>query len=475
MQIELRQQLGLRQQLVMTPQLQLAIKLLQLSRLELEEHVRQEMVENPVLEEAPAAAAEDGDGQEEAPAAAAPEPATAETPPARTSDADIDRFLQNHAAEPPRMPRPERPEEYPQDHDERYAVRNTLVDHVEWQVKMGEFSDQERQLALMIVGNIDRDGYFREPPLEDLAVEVGLDAEDAEALLETIQEMDPPGIAARDLRECLLAQARVFGLEPAIVRMIDKHLPDIEKRNYAAIARAVDLDIEDVYAAAQIVATLEPRPARNFVTDDTCYVIPDLEVKRSGDEWIVVTNDDGLPRLRISRYYRDLAGRDAKARQYIREKVRSAQWLIRSINQRQNTMLRVTQRIVERQREFFEHGVAAMRPMTLKDVAEDLGMHESTIGRVTTNKYVQTPHGILELKSFFHSRIRRVDDDDISSEAVRSRIRKLVEAEDPSEPCSDQQIMRMLADSGIVIARRTVAKYREAMGVLNSSRRKKCF
>lgn len=498
--IEIRQQLRLAQTLVMTPQLQLAIKLLQLSRLEMEDHVRQELVENPVLEEIPegpepekdagqdAKAKQDGQDSETLLGGEAatdwsgrvqeilPDAPAGEMSDSKVAEVDLDRYLENHSvAEPPRHLRTDRVEEYPKDHDERYATRGTLYDHLAWQVQMGEFTDDERRLAMLILGNLDRDGYFREPPLEDLAAEVGIDLEDAEALLATIQEMDPVGIAARDLRECLLAQARVLRLEPPIVAMIDKHLGDIERRNFPIIAKSVELDLEDVYAAAQIVATLEPRPARNFVGDDPYYVVPDVEVRRGADDWEVISNDDGMPRLRISRYYRELAHRDPETRQYIRDKVRSAQWLIRSIQQRQNTLLRVTRRIVERQRDFFEHGVAHLKPMILKDIAEDLGMHESTIGRVTTNKFVQTPHGIFELKYFFHSRIRRLDDEDIASEAVRRQIKEIIDGEDTDAPYSDQQIMKLLAGKGIIIARRTVAKYREAMGILSSSRRRKFY
>jgi RNA polymerase sigma-54 factor len=243
-----------------------------------------------------------------------------------------------------------------------------------------------------------------------------------------------------------------------------------------AVARAVGLDIEDVYAAAEVIATLEPRPARNFTGEEPQYVIPDVEVRRGADgEWQVVVNDDGLPRLRIARYYRDVIDRDPSAREYVRGKVRSAQWLIRSINQRQQTLLRVSERIVDRQRDFFDKGVSQLKPMILKDIADDLGMHESTIGRVTTNKYMQTPHGIFELKYFFNSRIRRLEDEDIASEAVRNEIKTIIQGEDPQQPFSDQQIVKLLADKGIVIARRTVAKYRESMGLLSSSRRKRFY
>ncbi|MBI5501208.1 MAG: RNA polymerase factor sigma-54 [Deltaproteobacteria bacterium] len=514
MGIEIRQQLRLTQSLVMTPQLQLAIKLLQLSRLELQEHVQQELVENPFLDEntdGKEESSERADGGEKGEAAApAPEPGLlaaaqegdwaervqeilpesrgTEVSQSAMKDVDLDRYLENQSrGEPPPFIRHDASEELPQDHDTRYVQRGTLFDHVAWQVRLSEFTAAEETLALSVLGNLDRDGYFRGyydekgayhavPSLDDLADEAGLELDEAEEVLRELQHMDPVGVAARDLRECLLAQADVLKLEPTLVEIIDKHLGDIEKRNYPAIAKAVGLDVEDVYAATELIGTLEPRPGRAFVSEEPESIVPDVEVRRAADgSWQVSVNDDGLPRLRIARYYRDVIRRDPTAREYVRGKVRSAQWLIRSINQRQQTLLRVTERIVERQRDFFERGSAELRPMILKDIADDLGMHESTIGRVTTSKYVQTPHGVFELKYFFNSRIRRLDEEDIASESVRIEIKQIIAGEDGKEPFSDQQIVKLLADKGIVIARRTVAKYRESMNILSSSRRKKYF
>jgi RNA polymerase sigma-54 factor len=502
--IEIRQQLRMSQSLVMTPQLQLAIKLLQLSRLELQEHVQQELLENPFLDETPegpasessASTAEPKDGGAAAQPSTAlitgqegegewsdrvqqilPEDSSHEVSQAAIKDVDLERYLENQSrGEPPPFIRHDASEELPQDHDSRYVQRGTLFDHVAWQVRLAGFTEAEESLALNILGNLDRDGYFREPTLQDMAEEAGVDLDEAEEVLHEIQRMDPLGVAARDLRECLLAQAEALNLEPTLVEIIDKHLGDVEKRNFPAVAKAVGLDVEDVYAAAEMISTLEPRPARNWVGEEPQYVIPDVEVRRGADgEWQVVVNEDGLPRLRIARYYRDVIDRDPSAREYVRGKVRSAQWLIRSINQRQQTLLRVTERIVERQRDFFERGVSDLKPMILKDIADDLGMHESTIGRVTTNKFVQTPHGIYELKYFFNTRIRRLEDDDIASEAVRNEIKIIIAAQDTGEPFSDQQIVKLLADKGIVFARRTVAKYRESMGILISSRRKRFY
>jgi RNA polymerase sigma-54 factor len=483
--IELRQQLRLSQSLVMTPQLQLAIKLLQLSRLELQEHVQQELMENPFLDETPEGAKEEaapeqpgadkaveGGGTSTAEPALMgahqegdwaervdeimPEARATEVSTSALKDVDLDRYLENQSrGEPPPFIRHDASEELPQDHDTRYVQRGTLFDHVAWQVRLAEFTETEENLALSILGNLD---------------------DDAEEVLREIQHMDPVGVAARDLRECLLAQADTLNLEPTLVEIIDKHLQDIEKRNFLVIAKGVGLDVEDVYAAAEMIKTLEPRPARAFIGEEPQFVVPDVEVQRASDgTWRVIVNDDGLPRLRIARYYRDVINRDPKAREYVRGKVRSAQWLIRSISQRQQTLLRVTERIVDRQHDFFERGVSELKPMILKDIADDLGMHESTIGRVTTSKYVQTPHGIFELKYFFNSRIRRLEDEDIASEAVRNEIKQIITAEAGAEPFSDQQIVKLLADKGIVIARRTVAKYRESMGILSSSRRKKYY
>jgi RNA polymerase sigma-54 factor len=291
-----------------------------------------------------------------------------------------------------------------------------------------------------------------------------------------IQRFDPVGVASRDLRECLLVQARTFGLDQLVLDVLDKHLGNLEKKNYAAIAKDLKCAVEEVYDVAQVIAELEPRPGRNFITEEPQYITPDVYVHKVGEKYFVQANDDGMPKLKISGFYRAAMAGDPKAKEYIQGKLRSAQWLIRSIDQRRKTIVKVTECIVDKQMEFFELGIEYLKPMILRDVAETVGMHESTISRVTSNKYVHTPRGIFELKYFFNSAIRRDDgQDDIASESVKQAIKKIITEEDHKNPHSDQKIVEILASDGIMIARRTVAKYREMLGILSSSKRKKYF
>jgi len=286
------------------------------------------------------------------------------------------------------------------------------------------------------------------------------------------------GVCARDLRECLLVQAEVFGYEDLDVTIIDKHLHNLEKHNYAAIARDLKMELEDVYEAVKEIQKLESRPARNFTeTDDkTIAITPDVYVVKDGDKWVVTDNDRGVQRLYINESLTKQLLKDPGAKEFIGEKLRNAQWLIRAIEQRRKTIIRVTECIVEKQKDFFEQGVAHLKPMILRDIADTVGMHESTISRVTTNKYVHTPQGLFELKYFFNSSIRRTADEDIASESVKQAIKKIIDEEDKLNPLSDQAIVEILAKrDGIQIARRTVAKYREMLGILSSGKRKKVF
>ena len=487
MAIEIKQQLRLSQQLVMTPQLQQAIKLLQLSRLELADVVQQELQENPVLEVADEAE-EDlprevaADSQEpQAPSAEAE--GTAEVPENREASdaekiADID--WQSYA------------EAYPQtgfqgearEDDERRSLegsltrRPTLAEHLEWQLQLSEFSDAERVASRWIIGNLDEDGYLR-ADLDEIVRRSGVPLAEVESALRKVQLLDPSGVAARDLRECLLLQIEALQIEDPLVRaLVSEHLDALQRRDFRGIARALGLSVEEVAVAARVVGRLEPRPGRPFGGDEPIYIVPDIYVYKVGDELHVVLNEDGLPKLKINQLYRDVLTGGAKAvakdtRDYVQDKVRSAMWLIKSIHQRQRTIYKVMQSIIKHQREFFDRGVQYLRPLNLRDVAEDIGMHESTVSRVTTNKYAHTPQGIFELKFFFNSSINRVDGDAIASESVKEKIRRIISAEDPRRPLSDQRIAEMLRTANIDIARRTVTKYREAMNILSSTKRRR--
>jgi len=337
---------------------------------------------------------------------------------------------------------------------------------------------------MLILSNLDDDGYFKAEgfegdPLIKVAQEANVTVTLAEQVLKRIQHFDPLGVASRDLQECMLVQARQLGAEEGIIgAIIKRHMKLLESKNLPAIARELKVPLELVIAAMKIISAMEPKPGRAYSGEEPQYITPDVYVYKVGDKYMTVLNDDGLSKLRISATYRNalkagMAG--GKAKDFIQDKLRSAVWLIRSIHQRQRTIYKVTESIVKFQREFFDKGIAQLKPLILRDVAEDIGMHESTVSRVTTNKYVHTPQGIYELKFFFNSSIARTGGDEIASEAVKNHIKQIVTAEDNKNPYSDQRIVELLHAQGIEIARRTVAKYREVLGILPSSKRKSYY
>lgn len=485
MAMEMRQQLKMIQQLVMTPQLQQAIKLLQLTRAELQDVVRQELEENPILEEVL-----DPDEADKIPEADVQfELAESETPvlPETTSEAfdevsagddtlrDWDSYLDGYNYSIG--------EQYNED-DDRPSFENlltrqdTLADHLRWQLKMGHFDDDETRIAEEIIGNLDDDGYFR-GFLSDIASVCGLPESKAEEVLKRVQEFDPTGVAARTLQECLLVQARSLGMAGGLVEsVLLYHLKDLESRNYRYIARSLRVELEEVLAAAKVIAGFDPRPGQICGGEETHYISPDIFVQKVGNEYVVMLNEEGLPSLRLAPHYMDVraaGGLDAKADEYLNDKMRAAQWLIKSIQQRQRTIFRVAKSIVKFQVEFLEKGVEGLRPLVLRDVADDIGMHESTISRVTTNKYMQTPQGLFELKYFFNSGLSTSDGESVSSESVKSRIKDIIDNEDGRKPLSDQKIADMLSDETVVIARRTVTKYRELLKIGSSSERRRYF
>jgi len=472
--MELKQQLKLSQQLIMTPQLQQAIKLLQMSRMELTELVQEELLENPILEEG----ADPRDSSANLSEEATPEVQAHE---AKKDEIDWERYLENQSAEAP-MPSVRRgPDEEMPGLESTLSTSEDLMDHLGWQLRMGDFVEDERRFGALVIGNLDDNGYLRtegvapEDIVPRLAAEADLNPEDAEEVLAMIQQFDPLGVAARTLEECLMIQAKHYGMDDLVLSVISDHLSGLEKRRYPAVAKALGCPLDEVYDVAQIIAELEPRPARRFQTEEPRYIVPDVYVHRVGDEYYVVANDDGMPKLKISGFYRSAMADNPKAKEYIQDKLRSAQWLIRSIDQRRKTIVKVTECIVDKQRDFFDKGIEHLKPMILRDVAETVGMHESTISRVTSNKYVHTPRGTFELKYFFNSAIKRDNHNDIASESVKQAIKTIISGEDSKAPLSDQKIVEMLGQDDIKIARRTVAKYREMLGILSSSKRKKYF
>jgi len=468
---ELKQQLKLQQQLVLTPQLQLAIKLLQLPRLELIQMIHQELTENPVLEDVQGTTEEEGT-VEEAPEGPVEGGDLSQTEVKGAEEIDWDRYLEN-AANPPPVPVHRSPREEELPGVETTATRSeTLAEHLRWQVRMAGFSEAEGRIAQVIIGNIDEKGYLGDVTVSQIASDVGMGENVVEGVLAKIQRMDPVGVGSRSLEECLLVQAEVFGLSELVRKIIAHHLPTLQKKNLSAIARDLRVSFDEVVEAARTISQLEPRPARNFAADLPLYIVPDVYIYKDGDGYRVVTNDDGLPKLRVSDIYRRYLKSDGRTRDYIKGKLKSAQWLIKSIEQRRRTIIRVTECIVEKQKAFMEDGPRHLKPMVLDDVARALDLHPSTVSRVTSGKYVHTPQGLLELKYFFNTGIHRIADEDMAAEVVKGRIREIISGEDSGSPLSDQQIVTALAAEGVVIARRTVAKYREVLGILPSSQRK---
>lgn len=475
----LRQTMNLSQSLVITPQLQQAIKLLQMSRLELESAVRSELEENPILEEAEVLKEEDLKRTKEV--AAEIDGGTGEVVATNTQDPQKQDefewesyFEQNQKPPQSGMAGSEEIMNY----ENAISASQTLHDHLYWQVKMNGFSEYEEKVADLLLNYIDDDGYIK-TPLEQIAAEEKIPLEDLEDTLSLIHEFDPPGVGARDLKECLLIQAKHLEEDTQdLVRLISNHLKDLEKKNYDAIAKAMGYELEEVVEMCKIIYSMDPKPGRAFVSNETQYVTPDVYVYKVGDDFVVSLNEDGLPRLKISNFYKNMLQKggktEDKTQNYIQEKLRSAVWLIKSIHQRQRTIYKVAESIVKHQREFFEKGAAYLKPMILRDIANDIGMHESTVSRVTTSKYVHTPQGIYELKYFFNSGINS-SEGDMASESVKLKIKDLVSKEDPKNPLSDQKIVDLLKVEGIQIARRTVAKYRDVLRILPSSQRKKFF
>ena len=484
MALELRQNLKLTQQLVMTPQLQQAIKLLQLSRVELIETINQELVSNPVLEES---TGEEQASSDTVAGDAAAQPPDREVPALSASDQektpweekaveDVDwsavwedegkNAIQSFSFEQKEQP----------NYENFISSSGDLSDHLMWQLQMARMDEKEREVACLIIGNINSDGYLR-AGVEEIAADASVPVEMVEGVLRKVQMFDPPGVAARDLKECLLLQLDFLNVSDPLVRaIVENHLSDLERHNYQAIAKATGVTVPQVALAVEVITSLEPRPGRSFGGDDTHYITPDIYVYKVDDEYVVSLNDEGMPRLRISSFYKEalkngLAGDGAK--DFIQGKLKSALWLMKSIQQRQKTIYKVTKSIVKFQREFLDKGIAHLKPLVLRDVAEDVGMHESTISRVTTNKYVHTPQGLFELKFFFSGGLRKKGGEDVATQSVKEKIRQMVQAEDPTKPYSDQQLVDLLAKDGIKIARRTVAKYRDLLGILPSSRRKR--
>ena len=482
MALETRLVQKLSQNLLMTPQLQQAIKLLQLGRLEYIEAIEKELMDNPVLEEIREELDEHRKGKEEAGSDPSKPEKESENQLSSQKDEnpmDWERYLENYGDY--------RGSTVPKgtfDFSDRPSVEATLtkaeslVDHIAEQLRMLEIEEGDQDIIMNIIGNLDHNGYLC-CPIELLAEQCGCSEDHINRVRKMIADLDPPGLGAVDLRECLLIQLEHSGLSDSLeARIVDKYLDKLERRKYDQIAKLEEVAVEEVYAAVTAIQQLEPRPGRSFGEDDTRYVIPDIYVYKVSGEWVISLNEDGMPRLRVSPFYMKLLNNKEETsdsnKAYLNDRLKAASWLIKSIHQRQQTIYKVTESIVKHQGEFLENGIEHLKPMVLKDIAEDIGMHESTVSRVTTNKYVHTPQGVFELKFFFTTAIKTADGE-VSSSSIKEKIKNIIADEDPKKPISDQKIVELLAAEDVKIARRTVAKYRESLGILSSTKRKKVF
>ncbi|HCU68449.1 MAG TPA: RNA polymerase sigma-54 factor [Desulfomicrobium sp.] len=476
MGLELRQNLKLTQQLVMTPQLQQAIKLLQLSRFELLEAVQQELLENPMLEEAPREISEEVESQ----APPVEQRADVSFDDAELMrNADWENYLGDFSSTTKQVQFKETEAlEEMMSYEARLSGKPSLEGHLLWQLCLSNITEEEEAIGEAIIGNLDSLGYLT-TSAEEIASETLSPLALVQSVLHRLQRFDPVGVAARSPKECLLIQLEVLGQDdPILVSLVDEHLEDIEKRRYKPLLRKFKIQMEDLKAYLDIIQTLDPMPGASYGSDNTVFVSPDVFVYEYEGDFVIVMNDDGLPKLQLSPYYMDDTSLAVKGpdREYLHDKMRSAMWLMKSLHQRQRTLYKVVESIVRFQRGFFEHGVTKLKPLILKDVADDIEMHESTVSRITTSKYVATPHGIFELKFFFNSALEMDDGTQVGSESVKAIIKKMVSEEDPKHPYSDEKIAAVLKETlDVNIARRTVAKYRAVLGIESSSKRKQVF
>ena len=484
MAIKMSQGLRQSQSLMITPQLQQAIKLLTLTHLEMTTLISQEMVENPMLEEI--------DGEMDA------GPVEESREEMETHEATVENFsgpeliegskdtfdwesysesFNSSSSSSPNTKESQSPDDMPS-YENMVSKSQSLQEHLEWQLRMESLSTDQLNFCLDLIGNIDDDGYLEVHFEEILARSKIVDRDEALGMLGLVQHLDPLGCGAQNLEECLGIQARMLPeRSPLVELIIERNLKDLEKKDYNKISKDFGVSKEKVKDAELLIMGLNPKPGRLVSVDETQYVVPDIFIGEVGGEFVVQVNDEGVPRLRISNLYKSLiksSQSNAEAKEFVQDKLRAAMWLIKSIENRQKTIYKVANSIVRTQQEFFKKGPAFLKPMILKDIANEIGMHESTVSRVTTNKFMHTPIGTFELKYFFNAGIGGKNGGiDIAGESLKLKIKELITNEDSKRPLSDQKISELLSTRDIVVARRTVAKYREIMGVAPSSKRKK--
>ena len=469
MEMKLGMRLGLHQRLVMTPRLQQALKLLQMPTQELQQVLRQEILQNPLLEEVDEIEEniEDEAPVEEEAAGEKDEQA------AKDEQQDWDDYFETAFG----MGGTQAEIEEREDFLERVPVAKPSFSEILMsQLRLATEDEKVLEVGEYIIGNLDDSGYLV-CPLEDISRTCSVSIEKVESVLKIIQTFDPSGIGARDLREGLLIQLEVKGLSDSMAaKIVAEHFEEFKQKKYLDISKKLKISIKEVQAQAGVIGTLNPKPGLDIISEGPKYVIPDLIVERVGDKFVVFLNDRNVPRLRISQSYKSELRSNHEisdeTRNFIQGRLKNAKWLIQTIEQRRRTMIKVMESIVEAQMDFFEKGAAYLRPLTLQQVAGKIGMHESTVSRVTTNKYVQTPRGVFELKYFFSSALSTESGGEVSAKSAKLRIKEIISKEDTKKPMSDQKIADLLRKDGLIIARRTVAKYREQLGILPARHRK---
>ncbi|MEW6052491.1 MAG: RNA polymerase factor sigma-54 [Nitrospirota bacterium] len=477
MALENRLELRLAQKLILTPQLQQAIKLLQLPHLELSQFLNQELMENPLLEESADEISVKELSPEERDSIETEETIEDEgVPLEKLMSFAVDEYFEERSSDGRDMGYFNPGTVTPLEYDQFISKKPDLADHLLWQLRLSNISDEIRKVGEIIIGNLDENGYLK-ASLEEIAEAAEKNIGTAEKTLALIQGFDPPGIAARSIQECMLLQLRALNLQGSIVeKIVSSNMGELEKKRYAAIAQQHGLSLKDVMAAVKIIEGLEPKPGRNFSSAVTNYITPDVYLLRTEEGYQIILNDEGLPKLKISSYYRKLIQQNSafpkEDKQFLIEKLRSATGLLKSLDQRNRTIYRVTEALLDLQGEFFRKGVQYLKPLTLKDVASVLSLHESTVSRVTSNKYLACEYGIFCFRFLFSSALHS-GLGSVSSTSVKNNIKTIVSEENPHKPFSDQHISEMLKRSGIIIARRTVAKYREEMGIPPQAQRRK--
>lgn len=486
MGLDIKQELRLSQQLILVPQLQLSLKLLQMPRLELEEYLKAELEANPALEEVTIqenklegerieTGAPDGKGTTTKPADAF-DPESIEAPVKETkSEGSDDLYLEHVARESDiRIPDFAGTADRPS-YENIISREGNLRDHLVWQLGLNKVSADVLRAAEIIVGNLDDNGYL-DDELQSLAGQNQMDVGIMQEGLKAVQTLDPAGVGARDLKECLLIQIRQLGLErSSFVRAVTEGLDFVAKNDPKGLAKALDISLREAQNAVNLIKGLNPKPGRSFSNEEAPYVTPDLTIEKVGNDYEIRLNNQGVPSVVINPIYRALAQRrdlGEKEKLYVKDKIRSALWLIKSIDQRQKTIFKVATALVKFQRDFLDHGVGFLKPLTLRDIAREVGVHESTVSRVTSNKYAETPQGVLRLKTFFSTGMVTRQGTSISTESIKHDFMILLENENKRRPLSDMEIAKHLRMKGINISRRTVAKYREQAGIPPAFQRK---